>query len=149
MLQVAPKSFVEAPPVARARIASLDALRGFNVVWIFGADGMTWALDQMFSDKGPVASGIGHVLGRQHTRAAWAPTYHSATTARLVINSGHQASSRKSKWLACHLQSAMEVAGEKVMLPLRRDRVVTADSIRSAVGSSAHSADCCGERSTR
>ena len=71
MLQVAPKNFVEAPPAPRSRIASLDALRGFNFVWILGADGMMWALDQMLSDKGAVASGIGHFLGRQLTHVAW------------------------------------------------------------------------------
>jgi len=53
------------------RIASLDALRGFNFVWILGADGMMWALDRMLADKGAVASGIGHFLGRQLTHVAW------------------------------------------------------------------------------
>ena len=71
MLRVAPKNFVEAPPAPRARIASLDGLRGFNYVWILGADGMMWALDQMLSDKGPVASGIGHFFGSQLTHVAW------------------------------------------------------------------------------
>ena len=71
MLQVTPKSLVEAPPAARVRIASLDALRGFNFVWILGADGMMWALDQMLSDKGPMVSSVGHFLGRQLTHVAW------------------------------------------------------------------------------
>ena len=53
------------------RIASIDALRGFSIFWILGADGAIWALDQMLSDKGPVASGIGHFLGRQLTHVAW------------------------------------------------------------------------------
>jgi predicted acyltransferase len=70
-LQVTPKSFVEAPPAARARIASLDALRGFNIFWILGGDGALWALDQMSSGKGPIVSGIGHFLGSQLTHVAW------------------------------------------------------------------------------
>lgn len=71
MLQVTSESLVEAPPATRVRIASLDALRGFNFVWILGADGMMWALDQMLSDTGPVISGIGHLLGSQLTHVAW------------------------------------------------------------------------------
>jgi len=71
MLQVAPKSFVEAPPAARARMASLDALRGFNIFWILGGDGAIWSLDQMSAGKGPMVSGIGHFLGRQLTHVAW------------------------------------------------------------------------------
>lgn len=71
MLQATPKSLIEAPPAARARIASLDALRGFNFIWILGADGAMWALDQMLSDRGPILSGIGHVLGSQLTHVAW------------------------------------------------------------------------------
>jgi predicted acyltransferase len=71
MLQVAPKNFVEAPPAARARIASVDALRGFNFVWILGGEGAIWALDQMCSGQGPIVSGIGHFLGTQFTHVAW------------------------------------------------------------------------------
>jgi len=70
-LQVAPKSFVEALPAARVRIASLDALRGFSIFWILGGDGALWALDQMSSGKGPIVSGIGHLLGSQLTHVAW------------------------------------------------------------------------------
>ena len=71
MLHVTPKSFVEAPPVVRARVASLDALRGFNFVWILGGEGAVWALDQMCSDKGAVLSGIGHFFGTQMMHASW------------------------------------------------------------------------------
>ena len=71
-LQLAPKSFVEAPPASAARrIASVDALRGFNIFWILGGDGAIWALDQMSSGKGPIVSGIGHFLGSQLTHVAW------------------------------------------------------------------------------
>lgn len=63
-LQLAPKSFIEVVPVPPARrIASVDALRGFNIFWILGGDGAIWALDDMSSGKGPVVSGIGHFLG--------------------------------------------------------------------------------------
>ena len=71
MLQVAPKSFVEAPPAARARMASLDALRGFSIFWILGGDGAIWSLDQMSAGKGTMVSGIGRFLGTQLTHAPW------------------------------------------------------------------------------
>ena len=53
------------------RIASLDALRGFNFFWILGGDGALLALDQMTQDKGPVVSAIGHFLGTQLTHVPW------------------------------------------------------------------------------
>jgi len=71
-LQLAPKSFVEAPPAPAARrIASVDALRGFNIFWILGGDGAIWSLDQMSSGKEPIVSGIGHFLGTQLTHVPW------------------------------------------------------------------------------
>ena len=72
MLQLAPKSFVEAPsaPAAR-RISSVDALRGFSIFWILGGDGAVWALDEMSSGMGPIVSGIGHFLGSQLTHVDW------------------------------------------------------------------------------
>jgi predicted acyltransferase len=71
-LQLAPKSFIAAEPVAPARrIASVDALRGFNIFWLLGGDGAIWALDDMSTGKGPVVSGIGHFLGLQFHHVAW------------------------------------------------------------------------------
>ncbi len=71
-LQLAPGSFVDVTPVAATRrIASIDALRGFNIFWILGGDGAIWALDDMTSDKGTVASGIGGFLGEQMHHVAW------------------------------------------------------------------------------
>lgn len=71
-LQLAPNRFVEAPPAPAARrIASLDALRGFNIFWIIGGDGVLLALAAMTADKGPVASGIGGFFGTQMTHVAW------------------------------------------------------------------------------
>ncbi len=65
-LQLAPGSFIDVAPVpATRRIASIDALRGFNIFWILGGDGAIWALDDMTADKGTVVSGVGEFLGEQ------------------------------------------------------------------------------------
>lgn len=53
------------------RIASVDALRGFNIFWIIGADGAVLALRDMSGGKGPVLSAIGQFLGTQMTHVAW------------------------------------------------------------------------------
>jgi predicted acyltransferase len=72
MPQVTPKSFIDVAPAAPAlRIACVDALRGFNIFWIIGADGAIWALDKMCSDKGPIMHAIGGVLGYQMHHATW------------------------------------------------------------------------------
>ena len=71
-LQLTPKNFIAAAPAAPVqRVASVDALRGFNIFWLIGGDGAIWALDDMSTGKGPVASGIGHFLGRQLHHVAW------------------------------------------------------------------------------
>jgi predicted acyltransferase len=71
-LQLAPKSFADVTPVPAARrIASVDALRGFNIFWILGGDGAILALDEMSRGKGPIVSGIGHFLGTQLTHVPW------------------------------------------------------------------------------
>jgi len=56
---------------AGSRVVSLDALRGFNFVWILGGDGAVAAIAYMLHDKGPLASGIGDMLGTQMTHAVW------------------------------------------------------------------------------
>jgi predicted acyltransferase len=53
------------------RVVSVDALRGFNFIWILGGDGAMWALDQMTTDKGPLVSGVGHFLSLQLTHVQW------------------------------------------------------------------------------
>ncbi len=53
------------------RVVSVDALRGFNIFWIIGADGAIWTLDRMLRDKGPPLSSIGGFLGTQMSHAAW------------------------------------------------------------------------------
>lgn len=58
-------------PLGAGRIASIDALRGFNIFWIIGADGAVLALRDMMVNKGPVASAIGGFLGTQMSHVAW------------------------------------------------------------------------------
>ena len=71
-LRLAPGSFIDvAPAAATRRIASVDALRGFNIFWILGGDGAIWALDDMFSDKGPVIGDVAEFLGVQLHHVAW------------------------------------------------------------------------------
>ncbi|MGA8967814.1 MAG: hypothetical protein WB499_01205 [Pseudolabrys sp.] len=53
------------------RVVSVDALRGFNIFWIIGADGAIWALDRMLRDKAPPLSSIGGFLGTQMSHVAW------------------------------------------------------------------------------
>jgi predicted acyltransferase len=53
------------------RVVSLDALRGFNFIWILGGDGAILALAEMSDDKGPVISAIGNFLGTQMTHVPW------------------------------------------------------------------------------
>ena len=53
------------------RVVSVDALRGFNIFWILGADGVVWALADMTRGKGLVLSAIGTTLGTQMTHVAW------------------------------------------------------------------------------
>ena len=58
-------------PLATERIVSVDALRGFDMLWILGADGAILALDGMMRQKGPLLSGIGSFLGTQFTHSPW------------------------------------------------------------------------------
>jgi predicted acyltransferase len=53
------------------RLVSLDALRGFNFVWILGGDSAVLALAHMLRSGDGWASGIGGVLHDQMTHAAW------------------------------------------------------------------------------
>ena len=74
-LQLKPQSLARAvtplPSAASPRLASVDALRGFNIFWILGADGAIWALDDMLEHKGDVLSSIGEFLGYQLNHAPW------------------------------------------------------------------------------
>ena len=53
------------------RVVSVDALRGFTIFWILGADGAIWALDRVLRDKGPALSAAGSFLGTQMSHVAW------------------------------------------------------------------------------
>jgi len=64
--------YVEVQPALQTRrVESVDALRGFNFVWILCGDGVMLALGEMSQDKGPIVSAVGGFLGGQFTHAAW------------------------------------------------------------------------------
>lgn len=64
--------YAEVPlAVQTSRVVSVDALRGFNIFWILGADGAIWVLDRMLHDKGPELSSVGNFLKTQMSHAAW------------------------------------------------------------------------------
>ena len=52
------------------RVVSVDALRGFNFIWILGGDGAMWALADMTQDKAPALRAVGGFLGRQLNHVA-------------------------------------------------------------------------------
>ncbi|HWB45965.1 MAG TPA: hypothetical protein VG900_11040 [Hyphomicrobiaceae bacterium] len=75
-LQLKLATFVQAQaPISEGRLServiSVDALRGFNMFWILGADGAIWALDEMTRNKGLVIGAFGRALGYQMTHARW------------------------------------------------------------------------------
>src|SRR5262249_14947268 len=53
------------------RVLSVDAVRGFSIFWIIGADGAVIALERMLRGKGPVLSSVGDFLAAQMTHADW------------------------------------------------------------------------------
>jgi predicted acyltransferase len=53
------------------RVVSLDALRGFNFIWILGGEGAALALADMLDDKGPILGAIGNLIGPQFSHARW------------------------------------------------------------------------------
>src|SRR5689334_21307847 len=53
------------------RVLSLDALRGFNFIWILGGEGAMLALAEMQDDRGPVLGAIGNLIGPQFLHASW------------------------------------------------------------------------------
>jgi predicted acyltransferase len=64
--------YTEVPlSVQTDRVTSVDALRGFSIFWIMGADGAVWALDRMLRDKGPPLNTIGNFLDTQMKHVAW------------------------------------------------------------------------------
>jgi predicted acyltransferase len=53
------------------RVLSVDAVRGFSIFWIIGADGAVIALERILRGKGPVLNSVGEFLGAQMTHAEW------------------------------------------------------------------------------
>jgi predicted acyltransferase len=108
-LQLAPNKFVEAVPVSSTRrIASVDALRGFNIFWILGGDGAIWAFDRMTHGKGQVVNAIGGFLGYQLHHAEWEgfrfydfifPLFIFITGVSIVLSLPRLVE-REGKWLA-------------------------------------------------
>jgi predicted acyltransferase len=66
--QIASVSVVPAPA---PRVASVDALRGFSMVMILGADLIAKALGEMLAHAGPLLAAAGAVLGQQFSHADW------------------------------------------------------------------------------
>lgn len=58
--------------VAPQRIASIDALRGFTMFWIIGADGLATAIGEMSAGNDGVAGRIGQAFARQFEHMEWA-----------------------------------------------------------------------------
>jgi predicted acyltransferase len=64
--------YVEVQPALQTqRVESVDALRGFNFVWILCGDGVMLAIGEMSRDKGSVVGAVGGFLGGQLTHVAW------------------------------------------------------------------------------
>src|SRR5258705_2425171 len=63
---------VEALPLpAPRRVASVDAVRGFTMFWIIGADGAAKALAEMLSGKGTIPSTAATIIAGQFEHAEW------------------------------------------------------------------------------
>ncbi len=64
--------YVEVPLDLQARrVASIDALRGFNFIWILGGEGLVLALAEMCRDKGAALGSVGTLLQTQIAHAPW------------------------------------------------------------------------------
>jgi predicted acyltransferase len=59
------------PAAASVRVGSIDALRGFSIIWILGGDGLMWSLGEMSSATGPIPSAVGRFLSTQFTHVDW------------------------------------------------------------------------------
>ncbi len=59
------------PAVAPARIASIDALRGFDMLCIVSIYRIGLALGEMLSSQGPTLAAVGGTLTRQFQHAPW------------------------------------------------------------------------------
>ncbi|MCD6050955.1 MAG: hypothetical protein K0Q55_2358 [Verrucomicrobia bacterium] len=73
MSTAAPSAQAEPKP-ASPRLVSLDALRGFDMFWILGADALVHALNKMSAGKGTAgaeAGGLFHFLAKQLEHKEW------------------------------------------------------------------------------
>jgi predicted acyltransferase len=72
---------IEALPAPVPRVASVDALRGFSMFAVLGADILAKAIEQMLAHAGAFLAAVGTVIGTQFTHAEW----HGATFYDLVF----------------------------------------------------------------
>ncbi len=64
--------YVEVQPALQTRrVESVDALRGFNFVWILCGDGVMLAIGEMSRHKGTMVGAVGGFLGEQLTHVPW------------------------------------------------------------------------------
>lgn len=64
--------YAEVPlDLQHGRVVSVDALRGFNFIWILGGEGLVLALAEMCRNKGPALDRVGDFLHTQISHAAW------------------------------------------------------------------------------
>jgi predicted acyltransferase len=60
-----------ASPEKSARVASVDALRGFSVFWLLGGEGAALALGDVSKRGGPFIQSAGNFIATQFTHADW------------------------------------------------------------------------------
>jgi predicted acyltransferase len=68
-------------PAPVQRVSSVDALRGFSMFCVLGADILAKAIEQMLAKGGPLLAAMGGVIGGQFSHAQW----HGATFYDLVF----------------------------------------------------------------
>jgi predicted acyltransferase len=68
-------------PAPTPRVASVDALRGFSMFMVLGADLVANAIQQMLAHAGWLLAAVGALIGGQFTHAEW----HGATFYDLVF----------------------------------------------------------------
>ena len=64
--------YVDVLPALRTRrVESVDALRGFNFIWILGGDGLMWSVGEMSEGKGSIVSAVGGFFADQLRHVPW------------------------------------------------------------------------------
>jgi predicted acyltransferase len=64
-------AFPDAAAQPAGRLASVDALRGFSMIWILGADGLARSFAAMAREAGPSLSAVGEFIERQFEHPPW------------------------------------------------------------------------------